>query len=530
MNNSIIKYVSLSVFSTLILVSCGSGGVGSNDFDDPVGNQTFSAGDLDVTRYVALGDSLTAGFKDRSLYLDGQLDSMPNILSQAFAEVGGGEFTQPLAKDNLGGLLLMGNPISSAPTRLVLVENPNYDPSSPVSQQFLPSNQSGTPTTEIGIPLTGAFNNLGVPGAKSFHLAAPSYGDVAGLLTTPATANPFFVYFASSTTTTVLSDALTQSPTFFTLWIGNNDILGYGTTGGDGSDPITPPANDMANSFPVNFEDTYNGIVGALTASGTNSVQGALINIPSITSIPFFTAIRYDIIYMSQAQADAANLAYTAYNNGLDTAVGLIANAAVFSQVEADSRKISFSAGFNPAVILDEGLTDLPAINGALSALLQWRQTTPNDFILLTAPVGQERVAGDPTTVAGVGSALNDDEVLLEAEAAEIEAARQAYNATILAAANANPNLVHVDVSTLLADVADSDGFNYGTGTVTSVFGTGGAFSLDGVHPTARGYAIVSNLVVDTLNDAFNAELPRTDPATYTETFFEFPAGFDFSP
>jgi hypothetical protein len=24
------------------------------------------------------------------------------------------------------------------------------------------------------------------------------------------------------------------------LWIGNNDVLGYATTGGDGTDPITP--------------------------------------------------------------------------------------------------------------------------------------------------------------------------------------------------------------------------------------------------------------------------------------------------
>jgi hypothetical protein len=26
------------------------------------------------------------------------------------------------------------------------------------------------------------------------------------------------------------------------LWIGNNDVLGYATTGGDGTDPITPSA------------------------------------------------------------------------------------------------------------------------------------------------------------------------------------------------------------------------------------------------------------------------------------------------
>jgi hypothetical protein len=29
--------------------------------------------------------------------------------------------------------------------------------------------------------------------------------------------------------------AVAQAPTFFSLWIGNNDVLGYATTGGDGS-------------------------------------------------------------------------------------------------------------------------------------------------------------------------------------------------------------------------------------------------------------------------------------------------------
>jgi hypothetical protein len=33
---------------------------------------------------------------------------------------------------------------------------------------------------------------------------------------------------------------MSQKPTFFSLWIGNNDVLGFATTGGDGTDPITP--------------------------------------------------------------------------------------------------------------------------------------------------------------------------------------------------------------------------------------------------------------------------------------------------
>jgi hypothetical protein len=31
---------------------------------------------------------------------------------------------------------------------------------------------------------------------------------------------------------------MSQKPTFFSLWIGNNDVLGYATTGGDGTDQL----------------------------------------------------------------------------------------------------------------------------------------------------------------------------------------------------------------------------------------------------------------------------------------------------
>lgn len=76
---------------------------------------------------------------------------------------------------------------------------------------------------------------MGVPGAKSYHLLANGYGSVAGLQTNPPSSNPYFVRFASSDTTSVIADALAQDPTFFTLWIGNNDVLSYATSGGVGN-------------------------------------------------------------------------------------------------------------------------------------------------------------------------------------------------------------------------------------------------------------------------------------------------------
>ena len=496
------------------LVACG--GAGDTRFDDPVGDNTYSSGDVDLSRYVVIGDSLTAGFKDGSLYLDGQLDSFPNILAGLFAEVDGGEFSQPLVSDNLGGLLLFGNPLPGAIDQLPRLVLTN------ASGKLAPIRQPGTRTTEISNLQVGPFNNLGVPSARVFHLTAAGYGDIAGLA--GGTANPYFARFATSTTTTVVADAVAQAPTFFSLWIGANDILSYASGGGTGNDSTTAPAYGVASgdiTDPVNvFAPTYTAIVNALTATGA---KGVLINIPAITDIPFFTTVPFNALSFDSATAAAANAAYTAYNAGLASAV----SGSLITQLEADSRTISFSSGQNAIVITDERLTDLSGLG-----LPNYRQATEADFILLplSSTLGTERTQGDPTTTIGVGSPLLDSEALTAEEVDEIEAARVAYNTTISTLAAADANLALYDAAALLADLNDGDGINYGTGSVDSTFATGGAFSLDGVHPTARGYAIIANGIIDSINTTFNAELPKTDPGNYTEVFFEFPSGFDFSP
>jgi len=77
------------------------------EFDNPVDEGgVFSSGTADFSNFVAIGNSLTAGFADNSLYITGQENSYPNILADQFSLVGGGTFTQPLMADNTGGALL----------------------------------------------------------------------------------------------------------------------------------------------------------------------------------------------------------------------------------------------------------------------------------------------------------------------------------------------------------------------------------------------------------------------------------------
>ena len=85
------------------------------------------------------------------------------------------------------------------------------------------------------------------------------------------------------------------------------------------------------------------------------------------------------------------------------------------------------------------------------------------------------------------------------------------------------------DAAADLADLSDADGLNFGTGSITSEFVFGGAFSLDGVHPTATGYAVIANGFIDAINDQFDAGLQGVDPNEFTRIFFEFPAEADLS-
>ncbi len=481
------------------------------EFDTPINeSDVYKSGEANFSKYVALGNSLTAGFADGALYITGQENSYPNILSKQFALAGGGEFTQPLMADNAGGALLNGTQILD--NRLVLVFGEDKNP-------IGPSVYTGAnPTTEISSNLGGSFNNMGVPGAKSFHLVAAGYGNVGGV--SAGLANPYYARFASSATATILGDALAQQPTFFSLWIGNNDILSYATSGGVGEDhnetnnidPSTYGPNDITNTNA--FAGVYSQMVDGLIANGA---KGVLLSLPSVTSIPFFTTVPHNPIPMDALTAAGTNMAYAEYNGGLQQAFAALSMAApgVFTAEELEKRTINFVEGQNAVVIIDEDLTDLGALNPAFAMLPKYRQATPSDLLVLTSSsvIGTRVDSNDPATTIGVGVPLEDKWVLTPEEQTAIENARSAYNATIVGLATAK-GLAYYDAASDLAQAASS-GIPTDGGIVTSEFASGGGFSLDGVHPTPRAHAIITNGIIDAVESKYGANLPSVNPGDY---------------
>src|SRR5690606_15506145 len=497
------KFIYLSILA-FGLVAC------EPEFDNELTNESYSSGEADFSAYVAVGNSLTAGYMDGTMYKSGQQNSFPNLLSQQFKIVGGGDFTQPSYADDvndLGGLLLGGQPLPGFPTRMAILMT---------AESSGPVNLNGTSSIEVSNLQQKAFHNMGVPGAKSFHLIAPGYGNIANLAT--GQANPYFVRHATSPNVTVLEDAVSLNPTFFTNWIGNNDVLSYAISGGTGInqegniDPSTYGGDDITDSQV--FAMAYSTIIDGLTANGAD---GVVMTIPSVTSIPYFTTVPYNPLTAEQLGGDEVIDMLNVQLGQLKQVLGAFGEGErlqLFSKTEP-----------NPVLIQDESLTDLSQqITAVLLSLPeagfsqeeatligtlfgQARHATADDLFTLptSGVIGQTNLTlPAPFNIMGVTHPLGDENVLIPAEQAEIATATTRFNQIIRNIA-ASKNLAVADMNDILNQLVSGlrapDGQIYtadyfsGVGNLNTVM-----FSLDGVHPNARGYAFVANEIIKVIN------------------------------
>lgn len=495
----------------------------SDDDDSTQINPTpeLTAGNANFSTFVSIGNSLTAGFTDNALFIASQQNSFPNLLSQRFSLVGGsGTFNQPLMADNFGGMTFGG-------TR-ILEPRLAFNGAGPAGLESLIG--PITPGTDVTNILTGSFNNVGIPGARSFHINLPDYGNISGLLTNPMTANPYFVRMASNPSATMLEDALAQNPTFVSLWVGNNDVLGFATSGADQTiDAITPQGV---------FDASIQGIFAEVVNSGA---QAVVANIPDVTSLAFFNSVPF-------APLSPANPDFGPQIPTLNGIFGLLNE--VYTGVGMPERSIVFSQNAaSPVVIVDESLTDIsttlatllggsdqfaafvqslglpvqavPSVAGLLGQTYgQTRQATEDDLLTLTSAsvIGEidsnrleflTDIAGLPAPLAaqfsaqGITFPLADRFVLTPTEQSEIQSATASFNATLESAATA-AGFAFVDANTIFNTLEQNRPSSAGF-TLTTDLVTGGALSLDGVHPTSRGYALIANEFLIAIDAAYGS-------------------------
>lgn len=418
-----------------------------------------SAGSANFATYIAVGNSLTAGYQSGGVSRASQLQSYPNLLAKQFAQVGGGAFNQPLfdqAYAHGSGYLRLAAITNGVPTLTPVTD----------SLAVLPGSLRSGADFVLLRKYTGTDNqNLGVPGIKVANVTTNGYG-----YNNPLGFNPYFERLLPSTTPGGLISYLqyvqervaTLKPTFFTNWLGNNDVLGYATSGGAG-DVLTPVAD---------FTTKYKQVMDVLTAGGT---KGLVSTIPSVTNVPLFTTVKASAIK------------------------ALIRSNTALPNAAAASLYIRTGAG-------------------------TVREATDADYILLTAQAVIGSATPGVALPVGVGysaalaNPLPSQYVLDSDEAAAVIARTNELNSVISAEATTR-GLALFDANAYFQGVA-STGYTYNAVNNSTSFITGNLFSLDGIHPTPRGYALVANEMIKAINAKYGSTITQVNPTSYRGVLF----------
>lgn len=445
------KLIKLWLFISVVLVSC------QPSLDEP----NYTSGQADFSRYVAVGNSFTAGYMDGGLHRRGQEQSIPALISSRLSLAGGGEFRQPLLPE--------GNGISFMPfggfSGVLKLENKINCAGQPdIGSVRLTGNQSDL----AWIGNQGPFNNMGVPEAKSFNLYSQYFGKGG------ATGSPYYFRFASDTggasglSSTVLGDAMKINPTFFTLWIGTNDVFMYAVYGGTGS-------ASGVQLLDITPEDTFNfavdKIVNAMTGNGA---KGVLANIPDIADVPYFSSIPYNGLILNAQQAAALNA--------------------------VSPPGITFQAGANPFVVYNPGGSTI-------------RQAVEGDRLLLSIPQDSLRCGAWGTPQKPIPATY----VLDATESENVRAATLKFNAKIRAKAT-EKNLAFVDAYNFFKTV--DAGFVFNGVTLNADYLSGGFYSIDGIYPNGKGYALIANEFIRAINSRYKSNLPEVDVNASTGILF----------
>lgn len=364
--------------------------------------------------YVALGNSLTSGYQSGGINDSTQQRSYAYLLAQQF----GTPFTYPSLK----------NPGCPPPIA-------NFQTGARVTPPGYPPSTSGSCFLRNPWSVTDVLNNVAVPGAFVADLTAPNGAAGANALTT-------FILGGM----TEVQRALVAKPTFVTIWIGNNDVLGPALTGQPAG--ATPLAT---------FQSNYDQMISQLL-QGAPNVKGVLLGVVQVAAAPQLFP--------------AAALANPLFVGGLSQAVGAPVT------VHPDC----LTAPGNGSLINIQIITYLRGMvaQGLPPMIVCVKNDVPGlgDYLVL-----------DQAEQATVYNLINSYNNYIQQKAAAIGFAYWDPNSALLAlnsvpgAINRPPNLA----------------------SPTNAFGT--AFSLDGIHPSSSTHVMIANDLIDVINAKYGTSV-----------------------
>jgi lysophospholipase L1-like esterase len=213
-----------------------------------------------MQRYVAIGNSITAGYQSDGINDSTQARSYAALLAAA----------------------------AGVPFRAPWLRKPGCQP--PIVD-FVAQRRLAPPAGERASPLpqqcygladtafAAAINNVAVPGANSY--------DPTGQQGTAVSSTALTGLLLGGRTQ--VERALDLDPTFATVWIGNNDVLSFALAG----DTATRAANGNVLTRVTDsatFVVNYNSLVTQLR-SRNDSLRGVLIGVVDVTNVPLLVPI-----------------------------------------------------------------------------------------------------------------------------------------------------------------------------------------------------------------------------------------------
>lgn len=431
---------------------------------------------VNFNNYLVIGDDYSGGFSDNSLTVRGQLNSYPQRVFEQLAMItdprgAKGPFVQPyINSDNgyPGPKKILGYRTYVCPpydSMLAPIDYPNFLMDPKDDMRYL----SGINNDQVNNVSVMGIRMVDYPVANYANMIEASYG-------LPYARRFYFDLTATGTPQAELTHRVdVLYPTFFTMWMGINDVLGYALYGGqgDGTGNAMPVSGNFYNPRDISrigaFDTAYREALNQAIRTGAS---GVLVNIPDITSFPFFNVIP---------------------SNGLVIDRQSYADSLVNYYYAGQGWKKVFEVGKNQFIIKDHNN--------------QTRQSVPGELILMSCPLDSIRCAGWGST-----KPIPDTFVLTTDEIQFIRTAIDRYNYTIKQEALLH-NLAHVDMNAYFKSLpigAPFNGINY-----TNDFIYGGFYSLDGLRPTQRGNALIANEIIKVINQFYGATVRTVDPNKY---------------
>lgn len=417
----------------------------------------FNSGTADFSKPVVIGDNFLSGYQDGAFTREGQSRSVGNLLLGQFKYM-----NEAAAQTEYASWLNYGSSIGWN--------------SKPWESWYNTASKLGDRTDCEGVVSLGPVKqllsvsdaqNIIIPqnnysGPQNYSVPFATTADLfnASLGSNPFADNhnPFYFPIASQPgTSTIASDVLAAQKTFFTVWLGMENIYSFARNGGTGPAMIS--------------QNTFAGHLDSLLAPMTNAgAKGVIANIPDFRVFPYYTLIPWNGAELTQSKADSLNDIYAV--SGLT--------------------HIVFHEGKNGFVIND------PA------APFGVRQMHSGEYITLSVPLDSMKC----NFMGILFSTIPDRYVLDSSEVAEIDAAVAAYNSVIAQKAN-QYGLAVADMHSYFNSVYS--GIRWDGVDMNAEFVSGGFFSLDGYHPHQKGYALITNEFIKAINQKFGSNVPTVN-------------------